>query len=60
MPILGGVLPPREMVCCVLVFCRQWVPSFGTERKLCPAPTMASNIDTLLTGFLPEGVVVVI
>jgi hypothetical protein len=49
-----------KMVCCVLVLCRRWVTSFGTERKLCLAPAMASDVDTLHGDFLPEGVVVVI
>jgi hypothetical protein len=36
------------------------VPSFGIVQKLCPAPAVAGDVDTLRTDFLPEGVVEVI
>jgi hypothetical protein len=49
-----------EMVCYVLVPRRRWVASFGTEQKLCPAPIVVGDVDTLCIDFLPEGIIGVI
>jgi hypothetical protein len=58
--VVGGVSSPGEMVCYVLVPRRRWVASFGTERKLCPAPIVVGDVDTLCIDFLPEGIIGVI
>jgi hypothetical protein len=54
MAVLGGVSSLGKMVYRVLVLHKRWVASFDIGRKLCLAPAVAGDVDTLHADFLSE------